>query len=215
MFTGIVQQTVRVDRFDISGGKIHIRLELRELAKEISIGDSVMVAGVCLTAASVDGESASFDVVRETKDRTRLPELHVGDNVNIELALRLNDRLGGHLVSGHVDGIGRIQSIRKSTGEVRMAIDAPKEVRKFLIEKGSVAVDGISLTVAALTKTGFEVALIPHTIASTTLKNAKIGDRVNLEGDMIGRWVARFLEGGAGKNQQNLTEKLRKSGFFD
>jgi riboflavin synthase len=214
MFTGLVQQLGTVEGVGASGSKLRLGLDLGEMARNVAIGDSVMVSGVCLTAEWIDGSIVFFDVVRETVSRTILSDLRKGDKVNLELALRLNDRLGGHLISGHVDGVGRIKSLRKTPGEWRLAVDAPPEVMRYLVEKGSVAVDGISLTVAALSARGFEVAVIPHTAAVTTLAQARVGGRVNLEGDMIGRWVARFLTCAAGNEKSELSEKLRKSGFF-
>jgi len=214
MFTGLVQQLGIVESAAASGSKVRLVLKLGEMARDVAIGDSVLVSGVCLTAETIEGRTAAFDVVRETVKKTILFDLRKGDKVNLELALRLNDRLGGHLVSGHVDGVGRIRFLRKSPGEWRLAVDAPPEVMGFLVEKGSVAVDGISLTVASLSTRGFEVAVIPHTAAVTTLADARVGGRVNLEGDMIGRWVARFLSNAAGDETSELSEKLRQSGFF-
>jgi len=215
MFTGLVQKIGRVDRISRSSGWVGLCLDLGELAREVELGDSVAVSGVCLTATGIDGSQVTFDVVQETVSRTALSRLQPGHDVNIELALRLSDRLGGHLVSGHVDGVGRIAKLHKTPGELRMTVEAPPPVMRFLVEKGSVAIDGISLTVAALKTKSFEVALIPHTIAATTLTAARVGDQVNLEGDMIGRWVAKFLSGPAGIDSKNLEETLKKSGFFE
>jgi len=184
-----------VEQVTQNQGRIRFRLDLGELAREVAVGDSVAVSGVCLTATTIKGGDVTFDVVRETVNRTNLSKLRVGSKVNIEPALRLGDRLGGHIVSGHVDGQGRIRTIRKQPGEVRLKVDAPAAIMKFVIEKGSVAIDGISLTVAAVTARGFEVALIPHTLENTTLKEAGPGQPVNLECDMIGRWVARMMAG--------------------
>jgi riboflavin synthase len=215
MFTGLVQNVSSVENVNFSGSKVRIQLDLGLMAEEVAVGDSVMVSGVCLTATSVKGAVVHFDVVKETVGRTTLSRLRPGDNVNTELALRLSDRLGGHLVSGHVDSVGTIRSIRKTPGEVRLTVDAPPDVMRYLVEKGSVAIDGISLTLASLSEGAFEVAVIPHTLAATTLKHAREGDRVNLEGDMIGRWVARFLVDMAKDGQGDLTARLRKSGFLE
>ncbi len=213
MFTGLVQMVGHVEGVEPSAGKVRLKLQLGELAQDIAVGDSVMVLGVCLTATQIDQGTVLFDVVRETVDRTTLSRLRIGSKVNIELALRLKDRLGGHLVSGHVDGVGRIGSIRKSSADVRLAVDAPAAVMRFLVEKGSVAIDGISLTIASLTARSFEVAVIPHTLEATTLKDARTGDRVNLEGDMIGKWVAKILSGSATRKSGDLSEILRKGGY--
>ena len=214
MFTGLVQHVASVEEVGVHGPKMMLRLDLGPLAKEVSIGDSVLVSGVCLTATAVRGEIVSFDVVRESLSRSTLSGLKAGSNVNVELALRLNDRLGGHLVSGHVDGVGRIRSLRKTPGEWRLVVEAPSRVLGLLAEKGSVTVDGVNLTVAALKGRTFEVALIPHTVAATTLHGARVGDRVNLEGDMIGRWVARFL-GAPSRRRRDPEERLEGDGFFE
>lgn len=195
MFTGIIQKVGTVEQVTQIQGRIRFRLDLGELAREVAVGDSVAVSGVCLTATTINGGSVTFDVVRETVKKTNLSKLRAGSNINIELALRLGDRLGGHLVSGHVDGQGKIRSIRKLPGEVRLVVDTSPALMKHVIEKGSVAIDGISLTVAAVSPRGFEVALIPHTMENTTLKDAGAGRAVNLECDMIGRWVAKMVVG--------------------
>lgn len=213
MFTGLVQMVGRVGGVEPTGGNVRLKLDLGEMTQDIAIGDSVMVLGVCLTATQIDQGMVHFDVVRETIERTTLSRLRPGSKVNIELALRLSDRLGGHLVSGHVDGVGRIRSIRKSSGEVRLAIDAPPAVMGYLVVKGSVAIDGISLTIASFSARGFEVAVIPHTLETTTLNDARTGDEVNLEGDMIGRWVAKILSGRATGKEGDLSEILRKGGY--
>jgi riboflavin synthase len=212
MFTGIVQGLGRVESITISGNKARIKIHCGALAARVSSGDSVSVSGVCLTATSIEREEVAFDAVATTLSKTRLGRLKRGDKVNLELALKLGDPLGGHLVYGHVDGLGTIRAVDRQPGEVRIRIEAPSEVMDYLVVRGSVALDGISLTVAKLLSNGFEVAVIPFTLKETTLVEAKAGDPVNLEGDMIGRWVAKYVnrvEGGEG----STIEKLREEGY--
>jgi riboflavin synthase len=179
VFTGIVREVGRVASFD--GRRLVVDAQTTPAE-----GDSIAVAGVCLTA--VDGSRLAFDVVEETLRRTTLGALEVGDRVNLEPALRAGDPLGGHLVQGHVDGVGRVRAV----GEL-VWIDAPAELRRYFAEKGSVTVDGVSLTVAALDADGFAVALVPHTLEVTTLGALEPGDPVNLEVDVLAKYVERLL----------------------
>jgi riboflavin synthase alpha subunit len=182
VFTGIVREVGRVVEFD--GGRLVVEAETIADA-----GDSVAVDGVCLTVVdSADGVRLSFDVVAETLGRTTLGDLQPGDAVNLEPALRVGEPLGGHYVQGHVDGVGRARSIG---GPVW--IDAPPDLLRYCVEKGSIAVDGVSLTVAALDDGGFAVALVPHTLAATTLGGLQPGEQVNLEVDVLAKYVERLL----------------------
>ena len=181
MFTGIVREVGRVVSFD--GHRLVV-----DGATQAATGDSVAVDGVCLTA--VDGSQLAFDVVDETLDRTTLGALKAGDRVNLEPALRAGDPLGGHLVQGHVDGLGRVRSVGEPVW-----IDAPPDVLRYCVEKGSIAVDGVSLTIAALDDAGFAVALVPHTLAVTTLGRAEPGTPVNLEIDVLAKYVERLTMG--------------------
>jgi riboflavin synthase len=192
MFTGLIADIGTVE--EIESGPEGTRLEIRTtLAGELSPGDSVAVNGACLTAADVDGDRFGADVMNQTLERTSLGPLEPGERVNLELPLRLSDRLGGHLVQGHVDGTGEVAGLREDGFARRLTIDVPGELRRFVVERGSVAVDGVSLTVAAVTEQGFEVALIPETLERTTLGDAAQGTRVNLELDVIARYVERLL----------------------
>ena len=181
MFTGIVREVGRVVEFD--GSRLVV-----DAAAKAEAGDSVAVAGVCLTV--LPGSRLAFDVVPETLSRTTLGGLKQGDRVNIEPALRVGDPLGGHNVQGHVDGIGHV---RGNLGEP-VWIDAPADILRYCIEKGSITVDGVSLTIAAIDDAGFAVALIPHTLAETTLGELQPGDPVNLEADVLAKYVERLLE---------------------
>ena len=188
MFTGIVRELGRVDAFDGS----RLVVVAPETAAGAQVGDSVAVAGVCLTVVEAAEGRLAFDVVPETLSRTALGRLGPGSEVNLEPSLRLGDQLGGHVVQGHVDGVGRVRSVAP---EGRVWIDAPESVVRYCIEKGSIAVDGVSLTVAAYDDDGFEVALIPHTLAVTTLGRLEPGDEVNLEADVLGKVVERLVAG--------------------
>ena len=189
MFTGIVRELGTVASFD--GARLVVKAP--ETAAKASVGDSVAVAGVCLTNVEAEDGQLAFDVVPETLARSALGRLEPGDAVNIEPSLRVGDQLGGHVVQGHVDGVGRIRSVTSDGEGRRIWIDAPDAVLGYCIEKGSIAVDGVSLTVAALDDEGFEVALIPHTLAVTTLGGLEPGDAVNLEADVLGKVVERLV----------------------
>jgi riboflavin synthase len=177
MFTGIVQERGRISSFE--EGRLIVESGVRA-----AVGDSVAVNGVCLTVVDAPDGKLAFDVVQETLDRTK----PFGDEVNLEAALRTGDPLGGHYVQGHVDGVGTV----RSTGEP-VWIDTPPELLRYVVEKGSIAVDGVSLTVAALDGAGFAVALVPHTLEVTTLGRLSPGDRVNLEVDILAKYVERLL----------------------
>jgi riboflavin synthase len=189
MFTGIVRELGGVARFDGS----RLVLEAPDTAARVDVGDSVSVAGVCLTVVEREGTRLAFDVVPETLSRTALGGLEAGDVVNLEPSLRVGDQLGGHVVQGHVDAVGRVRSVEPEGDGRRVWVDAPPRVLGYCIEKGSIAVDGVSLTVAALDDDGFEVALIPHTLAVTTLGRVDPGDEVNLEADVLGKVVERLV----------------------
>jgi riboflavin synthase len=191
MFTGIVLEVGTVAAFDGS----RLVLSAPQTAPSAAVGDSVSVAGVCLTVVEVEEGRLAFDVVPETLSRTALGGLEPGDVLNLEPSLRVGDRLGGHVVQGHVDGVGRVRSITPEGDSRRMWVDAPQAVLAYCIEKGSIAVDGVSLTVAAFDDDGFEVALIPHTLAVTTLGRLEPGDELNLEADVLGKVVERLVAG--------------------
>ncbi len=189
MFTGIVRELGTVEVFDGS----RLVVVATETAAGSAVGDSVAVAGVCLTVVEADEVRLAFDVVPETLARTALGRLERGDAVNIEPSLRVGDRLGGHVVQGHVDVVGRVRSVAQDGDGRRVWVDAPDEILGYCLEKGSIAVDGVSLTVAALDGSGFEVALIPHTLDVTTLGWLEPGDTVNLEPDVLAKVVERLL----------------------
>lgn len=192
MFTGIVAELGEVASIDsgADGARIRVRTAL---ASQLGEGDSISVNGACLTAASADGASFEADVMQQTLSLTTLGELAEGDPVNLELALRASDRLGGHIVQGHVDGTGTIASVEEDGFSRRLRIALPEELLGYVVEHGSVAIDGVSLTVSGLGEDWFEVALIPETLERTTLGGARPGDRVNVECDVLARYVRRQL----------------------
>ena len=191
MFTGIVREVGSVAAFDGS----RLVVAALETAPDAAVGDSVSVAGVCLTVVEQEAGRLAFDVVPETLARTALGRLQPGDAVNVEPSLRVGDPLGGHVVQGHVDAVGRVRSVTPEGDARRVWVDAPESVLGYCIEKGSIAVDGVSLTVASFDDDGFEVALIPHTLAVTTLGRLEPGDAVNLEADVLGKIVERLVAG--------------------
>jgi riboflavin synthase len=189
MFTGIVREVGTVDAF--VGSRLVVAGP--ETAGGVAVGDSVSVAGVCLTVVELGDGRLAFDVVPETLSRTALGRLEPGECVNLEPALRVGDALGGHVVQGHVDAVGRVRSVELEEESRRVWFDAPESVVRHCLEKGSIAVDGVSLTVAALDDDGFEAALIPHTLDVTTLGRLEPGDQVNLETDVLAKVVERLL----------------------
>jgi riboflavin synthase alpha subunit len=195
LFTGIVQALGRVVRLQESGGRVDLEVEAPpELIHDVATGDSISVDGCCLTVTGRAGSRLSFQAVPETLQRTALGDRAVGDGVNLERALRADGRLDGHIVQGHVDGVGRIEALLERGEDVRMRIACSPELARLLVHKGSVAVDGVSLTVVEPDREGFSVALIPHTLQVTTLGRRRAGERVNLEADLLGKYVAQFLE---------------------
>jgi riboflavin synthase len=190
MFTGIVLELGTVTAFDGS----RLVVGAAETSADATVGDSVSVSGVCLTVVEAKEGQIAFDVVPETLSRTVLGDLRPGDTLNLEPSLRVGDRLGGHVVQGHVDAVGRVRSITPEEDSRRIWVDAPHAVLGTIVEKGSIAVDGVSLTVAAFDDDGFEVALIPHTLAVTTLGRLEPGDELNLETDVLGKLVERLVE---------------------
>jgi riboflavin synthase len=196
MFTGIVEALGRVGALE-AGSREGRRLQVRvpdESGWRLGLGESVAVSGVCLTVVDAAPGRLAFDLAEETRRVTTLGGLAAGDPVNLERPLRLDGRLGGHLVLGHVDGVGRVAGVRPEGDGARLDVEAPAGLRPLLIPKGSVTIDGVSLTVATLDAETFAVALIPHTLAVTTLGTRRPGDPVNLEMDVIGKYVRGFVE---------------------
>jgi riboflavin synthase len=198
MFTGLIADVGTVERLEAGpdGARLRIRTSL---AEELGAGDSVAVNGACLTAAAVNDGGFEADVMNETLERTSLGGLDPGDRVNLEPPVRASDRLGGHLVQGHVDGTVRVTAAEPDGFARRVTLEASPELLRYVVERGSVAMDGVSLTVASMTEGGFEVSLVPETLERTTLGEAEPGAVVNLELDVVARYVERLLSGFEGK----------------
>jgi len=193
MFTGIVEEVGRVARVERGTDVTRLAVTGPLVATDAAVGDSIAINGTCLTVIQREGSELSFEAVPETLSRTNLGELQPGSAVNLERALAATGRLAGHIVQGHVDGVGTIQAIVLDQDSWWITVAVPPALRRYLVEKGSVAVDGISLTVASLTEEGFTVAIIPHTWQATTLHDRRPGDRVNLETDVLAKYVERLL----------------------
>ncbi len=218
MFTGIVEEVGKVRTVRRTGGGMAMDIAAGKVCEGLDVGDSLAVQGVCLTVTSVRAGMVTADVSLETLERSNLGFLRAGDPVNLERALRLDGRLGGHIVLGHVDGLGTWERLMEEGEGWRSFIRVPEEVEIYLVEKGSIAVDGVSLTVASLDGSLLSVALIPHTMRSTTLSMRRPGDRVNLEADVIGKYVYRYLRGGAAREEKagddRFINMLREGGFL-
>ncbi len=193
MFTGIIEGLGTITGIQPSGQGKHIAVRSDFFLEDTKIGDSIAVSGACLTAVKLDGKNFSVDVAPETLEKTTLGQAKTGDRVNLERALRLSGRLDGHLVSGHIDGRGTIKSKENKGNAVIVSISVPESLSRYMIQKGSVAVDGISLTINSCGKESFEVSIIPHTAKLTTIGFKNIGDHVNIETDLIGKYVEKFL----------------------
>jgi riboflavin synthase len=211
MFTGIVEELGTVKALRRDAGSARLTISASTVLDKSALGDSICVNGVCLTVVDMTKSDFSADVAVETLKVTNLGELRIGVKVNLERALQLSSRIGGHLVSGHVDGTGRIRDKREEGNGWRISIDAPETVLKYAIKKGSIAIDGISLTIADLDRDGFSIAMIPHTAKLTTLGFKSAGDSVNLESDIIGKYVERLMLGRADSGVS--LDLLKKAGF--
>ncbi|WP_300369160.1 riboflavin synthase [Brachyspira sp.] len=218
MFTGIVEEIGTVKSVQ---SKVII-IEANKIFDDLHLGDSVAVNGTCLTVSSFNNKIFNADITQETLNRTNLGSLKNGSKVNLERAMSLQGRFGGHIVSGHIDGVGTIKSMKKDDNAIILTVEVAKSLMKYIVEKGSITVDGISLTVASLTDNTFSIAVIPHTLKETVLYYKKEGDRVNIENDIIGKYVERLLtfrdDDSKSNNHENnksdiTMEFLLKNGF--
>ena len=210
MFTGIIEEIGTVVNIERGAKSSRITISANKIFDDLKIGDSVSVNGMCSTAAQISGHTFTADIMAESLRRTNLGELTKGSRVNLERAMTLNGRFGGHIVSGHIDGTGVILSLVREDNAVWVTISADENIMKYIIEKGSAAIDGISLTVAKVYKDAFAVSLIPHTADETTLLSKHSGDRVNIECDIIGKYVEKLA---APKSGGITFEFLEKYGF--
>lgn len=209
MFTGIIE---KIGKVVLAAGSA-LTVDLGGLANEVKIGDSVAVNGLCLTASKIEGSRVSFDVSPESVKRSTIGSLRVGDDVNIELAMLAGGRFGGHIVQGHVDGTGKVKSVEKSQQFWEISFEVDENLADEMVEKGSVAINGISLTIAGISGGVFSVAVIPVTLADTTLGKVKVGDRVNIETDIIGKMVKKQLSKLGGGSGGLTIDKLKEMGY--
>lgn len=212
MFTGIIEEVGHVKSLHRGAKSFTLEVEAEKVLEGTLVGDSIATNGVCLTVTSLTGHGFTADVMPETVSRTALGELVSGSPVNLERALSLQTRLGGHIVSGHIDGTGRIADRRQDDTALWLTIECDSKLLRYIIEKGSVTLQGVSLTVARVDERSFAISLIPHTQAATTLHQAKVGDLVNIENDIIAKYVEKLLGKGP-DNGSDLLDKMEKYGF--
>jgi len=210
MFTGIVEEIGKIEGIIKSEKSASITIKAHKVLEDVKLGDSICTNGVCLTVTAFSSEKFTVDVMAETMRRSNLSSISPGAYVNLERALRAGDRLGGHMVSGHIDGTGTIKAFDEEDNAVWLTIEASSEILKYIVQKGSIAIDGVSLTVAYIDDKVFKVSIIPHTKDATTLIKKKIGDIVNLECDMIGKYIEKFLL----VNQQQPAKKTIDLNFL-
>jgi riboflavin synthase len=210
MFTGLIIEIGEIAALEKRAGSARLSVRAGQIVPDTAIGDSVSINGICLTVTAIDKNILFFDVSYETLKSTNLESLKKGDRVNLEPSLKPSSKIGGHFVTGHVDGIGKIRSKTVTGNAVRIEIEAPADILKYLVEKGSVGVDGISLTVVDVLKDAFSVVIIPHTAKLTTLGFKGAGDTVNLEPDILAKYVAKFTRP---DSSSSLFSALKQSGF--
>lgn len=205
MFTGIVEELGIIQSLNMQGTSGSIRIQAKKVLENTKIGDSIAVNGICLTVTSMTGNGFTADIMAETVRRSGLKEARTGDAVNLERAMAADGRFGGHIVSGHIDGTGVITEYRQEENAVWVTISAQPEILTLIVEKGSICIDGISLTVATVSDTQFQVSVIPHTAEETTLLHKRVGNMVNLENDIVGKYVQKLL-GLAGNMQESTAD---------
>ena len=193
MFTGIIEEVGKIDEIKRNGQSVSLTIQAKKVLEDIKEGDSIAVNGICLTAAAFTDHSFTADVMHETLNRTALCSLRTKSPVNLERAMPASGRFGGHIVAGHVDGTGVISRIEKDSNAVWYHISTEKKILRYIVEKGSIAIDGISLTVAVVDEKSFSVSVIPHTLANTALVSKRVQDTVNLENDCVGKYIEKFV----------------------
>ncbi len=212
MFTGIVEEIGTLKSVNKGINSAVIRIKAKKILEDVHIGDSIAVNGICLTVTEFSQSEFAADVMHETMNCTNLGQLRQGSPVNLERAMAANGRFGGHIVSGHVDGTGTIASITRDDNAIWYTISAAPEILRYVVEKGSITIDGTSLTVARVSDKDFAISAIPHTVAVTILGQKRVGDKVNLENDIIGKYVEKLLKGGIQSNWQNAQFVSKDSG---
>ena len=213
MFTGIVEEVGTIRQIKHGRHSAVLTIQAKTVLEGTGIGDSIAVNGICLTVTQLFPDGFSADVMHETLNRSSLARLTAGSRVNLERAMAANGRFGGHIVAGHVDGVGRIANIRRDDTAVWYTVHAGPEILRYVVEKGSITIDGISLTVAAVDGEGFSVSTIPHTVAQTNLNQRHRGDPVNLEADVVGKYIEKLLRPEAPKQNTLTKEMLLRCGF--
>lgn len=213
MFTGIIEEVGTVESIQRSGNKSFIRIKAQKVLEDVKLGDSIAVNGVCLTVTDSGVSFFQADVMNETLSRSSLGNLHSGSLVDLERAMAANGRFGGHIVSGHIDGTGTVTDIKNDGIAVWYTVAAKPEIMRYIVEKGSIAIDGISLTVAKVTDSSFSVSVIPHTASQTVLGTKKAGDTVNLENDIIAKYVEKLMKPESPIGGVSM-ELLAKNGFI-
>jgi len=211
MFTGIIEEIGKVERIQKDSRNCKLSIKASKILTDIHLGDSIAVNGICLTVTHFNHQAFTVDVMNETWGRTALTLLKHGSEVNLERALSVNGRLGGHIVTGHIDGTGKISSIKKDDNAVWYQINTQKEILDLIVEKGSITIDGISLTVAKVSKVNFSVSVIPHTLEQTILKSKQVGNTVNLENDILGKYVQKLMDNSP--KSEISKELLYQNGF--
>lgn len=212
MFTGIIEQVGKIKKVEKRSHIFCLIIESEVVFKEIKLGESLSVNGCCLTVTKIEGKNIHFDLSLETAKKTNLVNLKINEMVNLERALRVTDRLSGHFVSGHIDGLGEIKSKIAKGGDLSFKVVIPQELKGYIVPKGSIAVEGISLTINEVADNSFTVQVIPHTLSNTNLSYKKIGDKINIEVDMLGKYVHKNL---TFKKEETVTKDfLKDKGFI-
>ncbi len=213
MFTGIIEEIGKVKAITRGANSIRLTIAVKKILDDIHIGDSICTNGVCLTVTTFDNDSYTADVMPETMSRTNFKDLRINDLVNCERAMPANGRFGGHIVSGHIDGTGVISKMTRDDKAIRVKIETRPEILRYIVEKGSITIDGISLTVTDVSSFDFGVSIIQHTQDETTLTKKKIGDTVNLENDIVGKYIEKFVGNITARNDERLLNLLKDNNF--
>ncbi|MBO6058366.1 MAG: riboflavin synthase [Bacteroidales bacterium] len=213
MFTGIIEEIGKVKAITRGANSIRLTIAVKKILDDIHIGDSICTNGVCLTVTTFDNDSYTADVMPETMNRTNFKDLRINDLVNCERAMPANGRFGGHIVSGHIDGTGIISKMTRDDKAIRVKIETRPEILRYIVEKGSITIDGISLTVTDVSSFDFGVSIIQHTQDETTLTKKKIGDTVNLENDIVGKYIEKFVGNITARNDERLLNLLKDNNF--
>lgn len=213
MFTGIIEEIGKVKAIVRHANSIKLTIAVKKILEDMHVGDSICTNGVCLTVTTFDDGSYTADVMPETMNRTNFKDLRINDLVNCERAMPANGRFGGHIVSGHIDGTGVISKMSRDDKAIRIKIETRPEILKYIVEKGSITIDGISLTVTEVSNFDFGVSIIEHTQDATTLTKKKVGETVNLENDIVGKYIEKFVGSFSAKRDENLLNLLNDNNF--